>query len=136
MFAAWISNTRYVFRTLFRANGCDVLLCAGEISLKVFPLDGKYFRASFRQTAYIFCFAMYHFCAACILTFLSNGTHIESICDQTVARTNASEGSGFEFLTNGDRLGCADYGFLVNGMRLATLFLTNACYSLLVFWHF
>ena len=107
MFAACISNILYVFRSLFRANGCDVLLCAGEISLKVFPLDGKYFRASFRQTAYIFCMAMYHFCADCTLTFRSNGTHIERISEQTAARLNASEGSGLEFLANGSRLGCA-----------------------------
>ena len=107
MFAACISNIRYVFRTLFRANGCDVLLCAGDILLKVFPLDGRYSRASFRQTAYMFCMAMYHFCAACILTFRSNGTHIERNSEQTAARLNASEGSGLEFLANGSRLGCA-----------------------------
>ena len=112
----------YLFRTLFRANGCDVLLCADEISLKVFPLDGKYFRASFRQTAYIFCMAMYHFCAACILTFRSNGTHIERISEQTAARMNASEGSGFEYLAKGTRLAFADYGFLMNGLRCATHF--------------
>ena len=98
------------------------MLCANEVSLKEFPLDGKHFRACFRQTVYMFCIGMYHFYAACILTYLSNGAHIESISEQTVARTNASEGSGLEFLTNGNRLGCADYGFLVNGMRLATVF--------------
>ena len=122
MFAACISNILYVFRSLFRANGCDVLLCAGEISLKVFPLDGKYFRASFRQTAYIFCMAMYHFCADCTLTFRSNGTHIERISEQTAARLNASEGSGLEFLANGSRLAFAYHGFLVNGLRCATHF--------------
>ena len=117
-----MSNILYVFRTLFRASGCDILLCANEISLKGFPLDGKHFRACFRQTIYIFCIDMYHFYVACILTFLSNGTHIESISEQTVARRNASEGSGCEYLANGSRFGCAYHGFLVNGMRLATLF--------------
>ena len=65
---------------------------------------------------------MYHFYVACILTFLRNGTHIESISEQTVARTNASEASGLEYLANGNRIGCAYHGFLVKGMRLATLF--------------
>ena len=65
---------------------------------------------------------IYHFYVACILTFRSNGTHNERISEQTAARMNASEGSGLEYLANGSRLGCAYHGFLVNGMRLATLF--------------
>ena len=111
-----------MFGTLFRANGCDVLLCAGDILLKVFPLDGRYSGAYFRQTAYMFCMGMYHFYVACILTFRSNGTHIERITEQTAARMNASEGSGFEFLANGSRLAFAYYGFLMNGLRCATHF--------------
>ena len=122
MFAACISNIRYVFRTLFRANGCDALLCAGEVSLKVFPLDGRYVRASFRQTAYMFCMEIYHFYVACILTFRSNGTHIERFSEQAAARMKASEGSGLEFLANGSRLAFAYHGFLVNGLRCATHF--------------
>ena len=122
MFAACISDIRYVFRTLFRANVCDVSLRAGDISLKVFPLDGRYVRASFRQTAYMFCMEIYHFYVACILTFRSNGTHIERFSEQAAARMKASEGSGLEFLANGSRLAFAYHGFLVNGLRCATHF--------------
>ena len=117
-----MSNILYLFRTLFRANGCDVLLCANEISLKECPPDGEHVRAFFNNTAYVFCMDMYHFYVACTLKFLSSGTHIERISEQTAARLNASEGSGFGFLAKGIRLAFADYEFLMNGLRCATHF--------------
>ena len=45
--AVCISVKRFTLYAAFLLNGCGLLLCARELSLKAFPLNGLHFRCHF-----------------------------------------------------------------------------------------